>query len=57
MTKNLVSALKQLIVTERHATGAPWVDAICINQADMSERNYQVKIIDQVYKNAKDVLC
>jgi hypothetical protein len=30
-----------------------WIDAICINQDDISERNSQVKIMDQIYSNAQ----
>ncbi|KAK4446770.1 heterokaryon incompatibility protein-domain-containing protein [Podospora aff. communis PSN243] len=56
-TKNLVAALRQLRVSHSHETGALWVDAICINQADISERSSQVKMMDQIYKNATEVLC
>ncbi|GJC89890.1 heterokaryon incompatibility protein 6, OR allele [Colletotrichum liriopes] len=30
-----------------------WVDAICINQADMAERSAQVPIMDNIYRNAR----
>ena len=33
-----------------------WVDAICINQADINERNDQVRIMREVYTIATDVL-
>ncbi|KAK0704474.1 heterokaryon incompatibility protein-domain-containing protein [Lasiosphaeris hirsuta] len=56
-TKNLVLALRQLVATQNYASRAIWVDAICINQADVSERSAQVKIMDQIYKNAAEVLC
>ncbi len=56
-TKNLVAALRQLKASHSYETGALWVDAICINQADISERSSQVKIMDQIYKNATEVLC
>lgn len=33
-----------------------WVDAICINQADLSERSAQVRIMHRIYKMASQVL-
>ncbi|KAK0715467.1 heterokaryon incompatibility protein-domain-containing protein [Lasiosphaeris hirsuta] len=33
-----------------------WVDALCINQADVSERNQQVSIMGQIYSNALRVI-
>lgn len=30
-----------------------WIDAICINQNDIEERNAQVAIMDQIYREAK----
>ncbi|KAK8034136.1 hypothetical protein PG993_009131 [Apiospora rasikravindrae] len=30
-----------------------WVDAICINQEDVAERNAQVPIMDSIYRNAR----
>jgi hypothetical protein len=32
-----------------------WVDAICIDQSNIEERNHQVKLMDLIYKNAKIV--
>ena len=32
-----------------------WVDAICINQEDIPERNVQVTMMDRVYERAKAV--
>jgi hypothetical protein len=32
-----------------------WIDTICINQADIAERNSQVKIMREVYARAKSV--
>lgn len=29
-----------------------WVDAICINQEDVAERNEQVPMMDRIYQNA-----
>jgi hypothetical protein len=33
-----------------------WIDAICINQDDMAERSEQVKLMTEIYRNAKRVL-
>jgi heterokaryon incompatibility protein (HET) len=33
-----------------------WIDAICINQADMRERASQVSIMDQIYGSAEKVV-
>lgn len=34
-----------------------WVDAICINQNDVEERNYQVGLMSSIYSSAWRVLC
>ncbi|CZS98851.1 uncharacterized protein RAG0_07413 [Rhynchosporium agropyri] len=34
-----------------------WVDALCINQRDVAERQSQVRLMGAVYTNAKHVLC
>lgn len=34
-----------------------WVDALCINQEDVQERNHQVALMSQIYTNAIDVLA
>lgn len=33
-----------------------WVDAICINQNDLYEKSYQVKMMGQIYSNASKVI-
>ncbi|OAL03178.1 HET-domain-containing protein, partial [Phaeosphaeriaceae sp. SRC1lsM3a] len=33
-----------------------WVDAICINQNDLYEKSYQVKMMGQIYSKAKKVI-
>jgi hypothetical protein len=32
-----------------------WIDAICINQADIGERNHQVEMMSTIYGQAKRV--
>lgn len=54
VTKNLESALRRL-----RYVGGPrslWIDALCINQSDLTERGQQVFIIDYIYGNTKQGL-
>ena len=34
-----------------------WVDAVCINQDDVQEKNYQVQQMKSIYQNARKVLA
>ena len=34
-----------------------WIDAICINQNDVKERNQQVRIMDHIYVEAEEVIA
>jgi hypothetical protein len=54
VTRNLHSFLSH----NRHLdkTRAIWVDAICINQADVSERSAQVRLMGSIYSKAATVL-
>jgi hypothetical protein len=54
VTKNLAEALQCLTVTEE--SRFLWVDAICINQTDNSERSQQVRSMAKIYEDAKRVL-
>lgn len=54
VTENLYSALRRLRQIDRkHFL---WVDAICINQEDLRERSEQIKLMGDIYRNAKEVL-
>jgi hypothetical protein len=53
VTQNCDSALRQLRSKTRKRR--IWVDAICINQEDVNDRNHQVDMMDLVYKKAKRV--
>jgi hypothetical protein len=33
-----------------------WIDALCINQANIDERNHQVGQMDRIYKDAEEVV-
>jgi hypothetical protein len=54
LRENLWKALASL--REKKAERVVWIDAICINQADTSERNYQVQQMRRIYRGAKEIL-
>jgi len=54
VTKNLYSALKHLQLQEQERT--LWVDALCINQADLGERMHQVSLMASIYGQASQVI-
>src|SRR5436305_11520234 len=54
VTENLLFALRHLRQSE--SPRVVWVDAICINQVQTTERNLQVQIMDRVYSMAKNVV-
>ena len=51
---NLFMALLYLRHTSR--TQTLWIDALTINQDDVSERNQQVRIMGQIYKNSHETV-
>ncbi|KAH7392687.1 heterokaryon incompatibility protein-domain-containing protein [Pyrenochaeta sp. MPI-SDFR-AT-0127] len=53
-TENLFAALKQLRLPSR--VRCMWIDAICINQNSILERNQQVPLMRQIYHKAKQVV-
>ncbi|KAM7189092.1 Heterokaryon incompatibility protein (HET) domain containing protein [Naviculisporaceae sp. PSN 640] len=53
ITRNLDAALHRL--RKQNDTLTLWVDAICINQADLVERSQQVKRMGQIYRQARHV--
>jgi hypothetical protein len=52
--QNLSIALRCL----RHASQSRvlWIDAICINQEDLDEKNAQVSLMHKIYSQAQDVV-
>ena len=52
--QNLWNALRSLRLKDKART--IWVDALCINQEDISERNEQVLIMNRIYREATKVL-
>jgi hypothetical protein len=54
VTRNLEAALRRVRNTEH--TDLLWVDAVCINQMDTSEKNVQVTRMKDIYSNSGAVL-
>jgi hypothetical protein len=54
ITRNLFEALIHLRYVEQPRV--LWVDAICINQGDMAERNAQVARMGDIYRKARQVV-
>jgi hypothetical protein len=55
VARNLWSFLRQMNQNEDFIT-LFWIDAICIDQTNMQERNHQVQMMRQIYSNAELVL-
>ncbi|KAK3902497.1 heterokaryon incompatibility protein-domain-containing protein [Staphylotrichum tortipilum] len=66
VTKNLKDALVRLRTTPRPGINLPykaeqptvsywWIDAVCVNQADVDERNAQVLLMRRIYHKASMV--
>ncbi|KAF7925774.1 uncharacterized protein EAE98_006999 [Botrytis deweyae] len=53
-TSNLELALRHLRYKDR--SRLLWVDAVCINQMDIPERNSQVKLMGSIYETAHQVV-
>ena len=53
ITKSLQTALRYLRGSQ---TKVLWIDAICINQDDVKERNKQVTKMGEIYSKASDVI-
>ncbi|KAF2125010.1 HET-domain-containing protein, partial [Dothidotthia symphoricarpi CBS 119687] len=54
ISANLDVALRHL--RNEHHARTLWIDAICINQEDSTERNQQVSLMGKIYSLAKQVL-
>lgn len=53
VTINCHAALRRLRFPDR--SRILWVDAICINQSDISERNHQLSLMGRIYRTARRV--
>jgi hypothetical protein len=54
ITENLEVALRHLRQMQRRRT--MWIDALCINQEDMSERNHQIQLMSSIYSMAHETI-
>ena len=54
ITENLYSALRKLQNT--HPFVPLWIDALCIDQNNVSERTKQVRMMKQIYQKAEQVI-
>ncbi|KAI1805391.1 heterokaryon incompatibility protein-domain-containing protein [Daldinia bambusicola] len=54
VTRNLESALRGLRLQDRKRI--VWIDALCINQADIQERNQEVRRMGNIYSQAEHVV-
>ncbi|KAE8446732.1 hypothetical protein EG329_011637 [Mollisiaceae sp. DMI_Dod_QoI] len=65
VTENLLEALRQLSRNGLRSTNGPyqyerqsriWIDAICIHQENIPERNSQVPMMERIYRQAQNVV-
>ena len=57
VTRNLAAALRELRGQSVFQRRLPlWIDAICINQDDVREKNHQVAMMKDIYSAAKRVI-
>ncbi|KAM3065331.1 hypothetical protein ACMFMF_011268 [Clarireedia jacksonii] len=54
VTPNCYSALSRLRYKDRRRI--IWIDALCINQSDIIERNHQVTLMSKIYSQATNVV-
>ncbi|KAK4634775.1 hypothetical protein CLAFUW4_02015 [Fulvia fulva] len=52
VTLSLWQALSTFAASNQNHTDLFWIDALCINQDDVSERNHQVQNMGQIYSSA-----
>ena len=56
VTPNCDAALRRMRMKGRRACVTPiWVDAICIDQSNVEERNQQVTMMGDIYSTAREV--
>jgi len=55
ITRNLESALRHL--RDSTKPRSLWIDALCINQEDMRERETQVSIMRSIYSHAEEIIA
>jgi hypothetical protein len=53
VTASCFSALQRM----RKSTRTVWIDAVCINQSSLHDRNQQVSLMSSIYTNAKRIMA
>jgi hypothetical protein len=53
ITRNVADALRYL--RHKDKKRILWIDAICINQSDVGEKNHQVAMMYNIYRSAREV--
>ncbi|KIN06964.1 hypothetical protein OIDMADRAFT_108022 [Oidiodendron maius Zn] len=56
VTRNCAEILRHFRPKSPEQSRHLWIDAICINQSSVLEKNHQLKLMGDVYRNAKCVL-
>ncbi|KAI1102379.1 heterokaryon incompatibility protein-domain-containing protein [Jackrogersella minutella] len=54
VTRNLHSAMLRL--RDSKSSRTLWIDAICINQTDLTEKQHQIEIMREIYRQATSVI-
>jgi hypothetical protein len=54
VTENLFTALRHL--RKRTVPRVLWVDAMCIDQSNTSEKSSQIRLMRQIYQTAKAIV-
>lgn len=55
ITENLALALRRLRFEDRNRY--LWIDAVCINQDDATDKSRQVAMMGSIYRSARQVVC
>ncbi|KAI0856594.1 heterokaryon incompatibility protein-domain-containing protein [Xylaria cubensis] len=56
ITANLDSVLRRVRARDPTHSQILWIDAICINQGDMNEKNHQISMMRNIYATASKLL-
>jgi hypothetical protein len=56
VSDNLLAALQHLRSIDGAQEALYWIDAVCINQGDVQERNHQVSLMRDIYAAAEQVV-
>ena len=54
VTPNCIAAMRRLCDEKKRRV--LWIDAVCIDQSSMDERNHQVRLMGDIYSNSKRVI-